>query len=78
MYIIPLSERRGTDVVESGLIKHLSVVHQSLGESVGEDSLAAMLLQKDCLELLISLIVLLCSVLNLIQSLAKFVLLALL
>ena len=44
MYIIPLSERGGTDVVEFGLIKLLSVVHQSLGESVGEESLAAMVL----------------------------------
>ena len=42
VYIIPLSERGGTDVVEFGLIKLLSVVHQSLGESVGEESLAAM------------------------------------
>ena len=78
MYITPLSERGGTDVVEFGLIKLLSVVHQSLEESVGEESLAAMLLLKDFLERLISLIVLLRSVLNLIQSLAKFVLLALL
>ena len=31
-------------MVEFGLIKLLSVVHQSLGESVGEESLAAMLL----------------------------------
>ena len=29
-YIVPLNERGGTDVVESGLIKFLSVVHLSL------------------------------------------------
>ena len=44
VYIIPLSEREGTDVAEFGLIKLLSVVHQSLEESVNEESLAAMLL----------------------------------
>ena len=44
MYIIPLSKRGGTDIAELGLIKLLSVVHQSLEESVCEESLAAMLL----------------------------------
>ena len=44
MYIIPLRERGGTDVVEFRLLKVLSVPHQFLEESVAEESLTAMLL----------------------------------
>ena len=74
MYIIPLSERGRTDVVEFGLIKLLSVVHQPWEKVLVKRPQCCY--KKDFLELLISLIVLLRSVLNLIQTLAKFAFLA--
>ena len=37
VYIIPSSKRGGTDFVEFELTKFLSVVHQSLEKSVGEE-----------------------------------------